>query len=112
MRIIEDGVEELQLKLLAKREINSREYDLPSASEIAALIVDETGEETFSPDIVVQQRSTEMERISPYHPSLMALQYPVLFPYVEDRWHPSIFYSATTDLVGAGDKMRLNAWIG
>ncbi|CAL1392123.1 unnamed protein product [Linum trigynum] len=104
-RIQNSGVQELQLKLLAKRQINSREYDLPSANEIAALIVDETGEQSFSPDIIVQQKGSEMERISVYHPSLMALQYPILFPYGEDGWHPCISYSHSSSNISVGDKM-------
>ncbi|CAI0546116.1 unnamed protein product, partial [Linum tenue] len=89
-RLNDSTVQQVEIKLLAKRERDGREYDLPSANEVAALIVDDTGEQTFSPDIVVQYQSNELEQISIYHPSLMALQYPILFPHGEDGWHPNI----------------------
>ncbi|CAN1799644.1 ATP-dependent DNA helicase PIF1 [Linum perenne] len=38
-----------------------------------------------------------MERVSFYHPSLMALQYPILFPYGEDGWHPTIMLRNTNN---------------
>ncbi|CAN1120467.1 ATP-dependent DNA helicase PIF1 [Linum perenne] len=61
--------------------------------ELAILIVDETGEDTYHPDIIVQHISNEMERVSFFHPSL--LQYPILFPYGEDGWHSNIMLSNT-----------------
>ncbi|CAN1769844.1 hypothetical protein LINPERHAP1_LOCUS11421 [Linum perenne] len=67
-------VENVKLKLQANRISDRREYDLP--------IMDE---------------SNEMERVSFSHPSLMALQYPILFPHGEDGWHSSIMLSDTQD---------------
>ncbi|CAN1799646.1 ATP-dependent DNA helicase PIF1 [Linum perenne] len=46
---------------------------------------------------MVQHLSNEMERVSFYHPSLMALQYPILFPYGEDGWHPTIMLRNTNN---------------
>ncbi|CAN1240791.1 ATP-dependent DNA helicase PIF1 [Linum perenne] len=57
---------------------------------MAGLIVDETGEDTFMPDVIVESRTEHLERITYFHPSLMALQYPILFPYGEDGWHANI----------------------
>ncbi|CAN1188394.1 hypothetical protein LINPERPRIM_LOCUS35369 [Linum perenne] len=68
----------------------AREYELPTVDEQAGLIVDETGEDTFQPDIVVQYLTNSLERVNYTHTSLMALQYPILFPYGEDGWHGNI----------------------
>ncbi|CAN1136751.1 hypothetical protein LINPERHAP2_LOCUS9650 [Linum perenne] len=75
---------------MARRTSDGREYDLPTVDEQAGLIVDETGEDTFQLDIVVQYLTNAMERVKYTHSSLMALQYPILFPYREDRWHGNI----------------------
>ncbi|CAN1825887.1 hypothetical protein LINPERHAP1_LOCUS31340 [Linum perenne] len=80
----------VKLQLLAARSSDGREYDLPTVDELAQLIVDETGGASYQPDIVVEHQSSELQRISPYHPSIMALQYPLLFPYGEDGWHANI----------------------
>ncbi|CAN1186335.1 ATP-dependent DNA helicase PIF1 [Linum perenne] len=90
-------VENVKLKLQANRISDRREYDLPTMDELAILIVDETGDDTYQPDIIVQHLSNEMERVSFSHPSLMALQYPILFPHGEDGWHSSIMLSDTQD---------------
>ncbi|CAN1799648.1 ATP-dependent DNA helicase PIF1 [Linum perenne] len=87
----------VKIKLLAKRISDGREYDLPAVDELAILVVDETGGVTHQPDVMVQHLSNEMERVSFYHPSLMALQYPILFPYGEDGWHPTIMLRNTNN---------------
>ncbi|CAN1795967.1 ATP-dependent DNA helicase PIF1 [Linum perenne] len=48
------NVQSVKIKLMARRTSDGREYDLPTVDEQAGLIVDETGEDTFQPDIVVQ----------------------------------------------------------
>ncbi|CAN1827836.1 hypothetical protein LINPERHAP1_LOCUS32051 [Linum perenne] len=78
------NVHSVKIKLMARRTSDGREYDLPTVDELAGLIVDETGEDTFQPDIVVQYLTSSMERVKYTHSSLMALQYPILFPYGED----------------------------
>ncbi|CAN1128779.1 hypothetical protein LINPERPRIM_LOCUS22310 [Linum perenne] len=83
-------VQNVKIRLFANRSGQGREYDLPSANELAGLIIDETGKDTFSLDIIIQHQSNELERITFYHPSLMALQYPILFPYGEADWHANI----------------------
>ncbi|CAN1761832.1 hypothetical protein LINPERHAP1_LOCUS8068 [Linum perenne] len=94
-RLDADGVENVKIKLTANRSSDRREYDLPTIDELAILIVDETGEDTYHQDIVVQYISNEMERVSFFHPSLMALQYLILFPHGEDGWHNNIMLSNT-----------------
>ncbi|CAL1369355.1 unnamed protein product [Linum trigynum] len=91
-RLNEGAIQQAHIRLLARRAGVGREYELPTSDEIAALIVEEAGEEMFGHDIIVQHRTLEMEQISMYHPSLMPLQYPILFPYGEDGWHPELFY--------------------
>uniref|UniRef100_A0A0D3A8E9 Helitron helicase-like domain-containing protein n=1 Tax=Brassica oleracea var. oleracea TaxID=109376 RepID=A0A0D3A8E9_BRAOL len=58
-----------------------KEYDLPSTSEVAGLIVG---------DIVVQFQSDTLQQIRDDHPLYMSLQYPLLFPYGEYGFHPEI----------------------
>ncbi|CAN1141623.1 hypothetical protein LINPERPRIM_LOCUS25602 [Linum perenne] len=96
-------VQTVQIKLTAGRNHDGREYDLPTADELAILVVDETGEDTYQPDVVVQHLSNELERVSFRHPSLMALQYPILFPYGKDGWHTNIGDGVTSSVHGELD---------
>ena len=44
-------------------------------------------------DIIVEHRSQGLKRVSVEHPSLMALQYPLMFLYDEDGYQPHISYA-------------------
>ncbi|CAN0866486.1 hypothetical protein LINGRAHAP2_LOCUS9290 [Linum grandiflorum] len=86
-RINFGDVENVQIKLAATRPSYGREYALPAVNELAGLIVDEPAGGSYKPDVVVQYQTNKLERIDWNHASLMALQYPLLFPYGEDGWH-------------------------
>ncbi|CAN1777374.1 ATP-dependent DNA helicase PIF1 [Linum perenne] len=90
-RLNAGDVTTVKLRLLAARTTDGREYDLPAFDELAALIVDETGDNYHQPDIIVDHQSDGLQRVHFGHPSIMALQYPLLFPYGEDGWHGNIF---------------------
>ncbi|CAN1274844.1 ATP-dependent DNA helicase PIF1 [Linum perenne] len=90
-RLNAGDVTSVKLRLLAARTMDGREYDLPTVDELAGLIVDETGDNYYQPDIIVEHQSAELQRLHFSHPSLMALQYPMLFPYGEDGWHGCIY---------------------
>ncbi|CAN1327045.1 ATP-dependent DNA helicase pif1 [Linum perenne] len=97
-RLMDDNMQELKIKLFAQRKTDGREYDLPTGDELAALIVNDSGQATYEQDIIAEHQNSRLERISVYHPSLMALQYPLLFPYGEDGWRSDIeVCSRTTD---------------
>ncbi|KAL6572840.1 hypothetical protein OROHE_002316 [Orobanche hederae] len=84
-----------QLRLLGQR-TTSRQYNAPSVSEVAALIINDFGEGIATRDIIVNNKDTGPQRISELHPDYMALQYPLLFPYGEAEFHEKISYHSNT----------------
>jgi len=74
------------------------QYNAPTGSEIAALIVGDFLEEKKNHDIIIQDRGGGLRRISNLHSNYMALQYPVLFPYGEEGFKLGIKYSHTGTL--------------
>ena len=80
-----------ELRLLSDRK-TSKQYNVPTVSEVAALITNDFGDGIPSKDIIVNCKTTGKTRISELHPSYMALQYPLLFPYGEDGYHEKIPY--------------------
>ncbi|KAK1603462.1 hypothetical protein QYE76_037774 [Lolium multiflorum] len=63
----------------------------PTACEVAALIVNDLTPEVNRFDVVAETHSHELRQVSSLNPSLMALQYPLLFPYewfVANENHP------------------------
>ena len=89
---------QLRLRLLHDRSKAAPQYNAPTGSEIAALIVGDFSEEKKSPDIIIQDRGGGLRRISNLHSNYMALQYPVLFPYGEEGFKLGIKYSHTGTL--------------
>ncbi|XP_024007229.1 uncharacterized protein LOC112083434 [Eutrema salsugineum] len=88
----EDGNEsEFNIRLISQKH-RGKQYDLPSSDEIGGLIVGDFSASTIGRDVVLQYKSSELQRISDLHPLFMSLQYPLLFPYGEYGYHEEIPY--------------------
>ena len=83
----------VSLRLLGKRGRDGRTHNLPSVYEVAMLVVGDFDEALGDRDIVVVQKSGQLQRISELHPSYLPLQYPLLFPYGEDGYREDIGFS-------------------
>ncbi|KAJ1295317.1 hypothetical protein BS78_01G215000 [Paspalum vaginatum] len=80
----------LTLRLIGNRKEDERQCNMPSASEIAALVVKDPTKEMHGRDLVLEYKDMRPKRISELHPKFMAMQYPLLFPYGEDGYRPGI----------------------
>uniref|UniRef100_A0A453C8N7 Helitron helicase-like domain-containing protein n=2 Tax=Aegilops tauschii subsp. strangulata TaxID=200361 RepID=A0A453C8N7_AEGTS len=85
-------IKDVRLRLINKRSKDGRQYNLPSASEVAALIIGEQDGENNEFDIITETKDRMLQRILELHPSYMSMQYPLLFPYGEDGFRPEIEY--------------------
>ncbi|GJV95240.1 putative PIF1 DNA helicase/replication protein A1-like protein [Tanacetum coccineum] len=90
-RIKENNVCNVKLRLVEKRDKDGREYNLPTANEVAAIIIGDFDDTGRTRDIIVEGTSGKPQRISELHPSYLPLQYPLLFPYAEDGYRDKIF---------------------
>ncbi|GJY76554.1 uncharacterized protein Tco_0481670 [Tanacetum coccineum] len=90
-RIKENSVCNVKLRLVEKRDKDGREYNLPTANEVAAIIIGDFDDTGRTRDIIVEGTSGKPQRISELHPSYLPLQYPLLFPYAEDGYRDKIF---------------------
>nr|XP_043611899.1 uncharacterized protein LOC122583573 [Erigeron canadensis] len=89
-RFQQDNQENFTLRLIGRRNKDGRQYDLPTADEVAALIVGDIGTTFDKRDIIIQKQCGQLRRISELHPSYLALQYPLLLPYAEDGYRIDI----------------------
>nr|KAJ0217457.1 hypothetical protein LSAT_V11C300151780 [Lactuca sativa] len=89
---------DIKLRLIGRRDQDGRIYNLPSASEVAALIVGDIGDSIDNRDIVVQTSSGSLRHISELHPSYLPLQYPLLFPYGDDGYRVDIPHRGITPI--------------
>ncbi|CAH1452958.1 unnamed protein product [Lactuca virosa] len=83
---------DMKLRLIGRREQDGRTYNLPTASEVAALIIGDISDSIEKRDIVVQTKNGSLQRISELHPSYLPLQYPLLFPYGDDGYSVDILH--------------------
>ncbi|XP_022003411.1 uncharacterized protein LOC110900859 [Helianthus annuus] len=86
----ENEFQDVSLKLIGTRYKDGRVHNLPTASEIAALIHGDFDGAFDKRDIVVRKKSGGLQRINELHPSYLALQYPLIFPYAEDGYRVGI----------------------
>ncbi|CAN6801732.1 unnamed protein product [Brassica oleracea var. botrytis] len=80
----EDECEDLSLVLINSREKDGRIYNLPTSSEVAALVVGDFQNNMDKRDIILEKKSGKVKRINELHPCYLPLQYPLIFPYGED----------------------------
>ncbi|CAN6882201.1 unnamed protein product [Brassica oleracea] len=93
-----DSLESMNVKmrLISGRYTDPNTYNMPTCSEVAALLVGDIDEEFEERDIVVETKSRDLARISELHPAYLQLQYPILFPYGEDGYHIDLHLKRTT----------------
>jgi hypothetical protein len=68
---------------------------LVSQLHVVGLVVGNIGETGVGRDIIIEDRTTNLQQISECHRKFMSMQYPLLFPYGEDGFHDNITYHET-----------------
>ena len=79
-----------RLRLLSERTNDGRQYNLPTASEVAGLIIGDLTDANFQRDVIVEHRKKGLQRITDLHPSFMSMTYPLIHPYGEDGYRLGI----------------------
>ncbi|KAL5176915.1 ATP-dependent DNA helicase pif1 [Glycine soja] len=82
-------VPDLKMKLISQRQTDGRLYNLPTTTEVVALIV---GDEHSADKrgIIIEKQSELLKRIHELHPAYFPLQYPLLYPKGEDGYRLNI----------------------
>ena len=86
----------VKLRLIGTRSKDGRQYNVPTASEVAALIVPSDQDNPGNRDIILETHNRQFKRITELHPSYMPLQYPLMFPEGEDGYHTEILHRGAT----------------
>ncbi|XP_033143620.1 uncharacterized protein LOC117132767 [Brassica rapa] len=97
MERFNDEVEsqDLSLVLIHNRQKDGRVYNLPTSSEVAALVVGDFRLNMDKRDIILEKNSGKLKRINELHPCYLPLQYPLIFPYGEDGFRLGIKHGFT-----------------
>ncbi|KAI9081150.1 hypothetical protein K1719_036909 [Acacia pycnantha] len=92
-KIIKNNVvKDVNIRLLRNGDSSGlgRQYDIPTASELAALIVGDFDNSYTNRDIIVKRQSGALQRIDELHMAYLPLQYPLFFHYGNNGYDPSI----------------------
>lgn len=89
-RFNSETIVNMKLRLIRNRISDGRRYNLPTASEVAALIPGDIGPDNFERDIILETQSGLLRRISELHTAYLPLQYPLLFPKGEDGYRDDV----------------------
>ena len=84
---------ERTMRITDTRASDWRQYNRPTANEVAAIMVGQGAIEGSHHDTVSFTTGGQLQRINETHPSYMALQYPLLFSYGEDGWRINISHN-------------------
>ncbi|KAL8477792.1 hypothetical protein ACS0TY_029913 [Phlomoides rotata] len=82
-----------KMRLIERRAGDGRTHNLPTTSEVAALIPGDIDKDMQKRNVVLQLRDGFLQRISELHPNYIPLQYPLLFPYGEDGYRLGIVHN-------------------
>ncbi|XP_076890883.1 uncharacterized protein LOC143542108 [Bidens hawaiensis] len=88
---------DLKLRLIANRQKDGRTYNLPTTSEVAALIVGDISDSLQPLDILVTTMGGKIIPISELHPSYAPLQYPIIFINGEDGYRVDIYHRGVNE---------------
>lgn len=78
------------MRIVSDRKKDGRIYSVPTANEVAALIPGDFHVDMPSRDIVIEETSGFLQRISEIEACYLPLQYPLLFPRGEDGFRKGI----------------------
>ncbi|CAN1167447.1 ATP-dependent DNA helicase PIF1 [Linum perenne] len=85
--------ENFRLRITGSRVENDRRYELPTGTDLAGLIPGDFEPDHEDRDIIVNNKSTGLTRITSLNPLFDSLHFPLLFPHGNDGYHEMIRYS-------------------
>lgn len=85
--------QEVRMRLVVNRARDGRTYNLPTTSEVAALIVGDLDSTSENRDIILQSRCGQLQRISELHPIYIPSQYIIMFVSAQDGFRLGILHS-------------------
>ena len=107
----DQNFQDVKFKLIADRKTDGRIYNKPTVSEVAALILGDIVSASHR-DIIMQGQTGNLQRIDEFHVSYLSFQYPLIFPYGEDGYRPSILLRYVDDSnITKNKRLTIKHWL-
>jgi RNase P subunit RPR2 len=95
--IKENNSIDISIRMIGADKGDPIQYEMPTADDLALLVVGDLTLDNYKRDIIVYKKDHGLQEISILHPALLALQYPLLFPYGERGYQLGINYHNISD---------------
>ena len=95
-RLLSPTTPDVRIRLFGSSDTSKDRYSLPAVNELAALLVGDMSSSMHPFDIVLESQQGRFKHVPPIHPALMALQYPILFPYSDNSYQLGIKFRDAT----------------
>ncbi|KAL6564888.1 hypothetical protein OROMI_016338 [Orobanche minor] len=89
-RLKENDCVDIKMRLIGRRRVDGRQYNLPQQDEVAALIKGDIIQDRLERDVIVETKSGCLKRVNHLNASFLGLQYPLLFPYGQDGYREDV----------------------
>uniref|UniRef100_A0A3Q7IID8 Helitron helicase-like domain-containing protein n=1 Tax=Solanum lycopersicum TaxID=4081 RepID=A0A3Q7IID8_SOLLC len=103
---------EFRLRLLSEKISDGRQYNIPTASEVAGLIIGDLTDANFQRDVIVEHRKNGLQRITDLHPSFMSMTFPLIHPYGEDEYRLGIQLVSQSQKTYTREHMTMRQYYG
>ncbi|KAI9081109.1 hypothetical protein K1719_036868 [Acacia pycnantha] len=89
--IKQNVISDVSIRLIRSSNVTgqSKKYNMPTTSELAALIVGDFDNSYTKRDIIVKRQSGSLQRNDELHMAYLPLQDPLLFPYGDNGYDSS-----------------------
>lgn len=106
-RLLSPTAPEIAIRLAGTLHGHRDRYSLPAVPELAGLLIGGLSTNVSSFDVVVETHASRLKHVSPIHPALMSLQYPLLFPYGDPGFHTGIMLKEIDGHSNGRDKVSM-----
>jgi hypothetical protein len=94
-RLLENSEDHYSIRIFGDVDAHGDVFSFPVASEVVGLVVGDIGHTDVGRDIIIEDRTSNLQQINERHRKFMSMQYPILFSYGEDGFNDNIMYRQT-----------------
>lgn len=80
------------MRITSERSQDGRQYNKPTTSEVARLIIVDLTDAKFQQDVIMEHCKNGVQWITDLHPSLMSMNYSFIHPYWENGYRLGILF--------------------
>jgi hypothetical protein len=97
-RLLDNSNDHYSIRIFVDVDAHGDVFSFLVAFEVVGLVVGNIGQTDVGRDIIIQDRTSNLQQINERHCKFMSMQYPILFPYGEDGFHHNIVFQTSTTM--------------